>query len=265
MEYLRSSAGYHLDLNENSLRSFDQQTTSENNTINTKKKRGRKNRGIHRDKERRSFSNDYERPKLDFFNDHCDGVIAKYNLDQIHTQGFVKKIEPSDDHVNVHVSMTDSGEIVEYHANQIILALGNAEPSIPTWVDEYDLQNGLVKHLLDDNFDDDLGQNNDENCNMNIAIVGGGITAAHKALQLARKSNIHDNGSPKIHLISHHPLREQQFDTHQDWMMDQAASKRSKEGGGFGLPIPKKQVMYQKCDCLKERRKIKLRNVFQEL
>ena len=37
-------------------------------------------------------------------------------------------------------------------------------------------------------------------------------------------------------------------------MMDQAASKRSKDGGGYGLP--KKQVLYQKCDCLKERRQI---------
>lgn len=55
-------------------------------------------------------------------------------------------------------------------------------------------------------------------------------------------------------MISRQPLKEQQFDTHQDWMMDQAASRRSKDGGGYGLP--KKQMMYQKCDCLKERRKI---------
>ena len=177
----------------------------------------------------------------------------------------VTKIEPSDDRVKVQVSMADTGEMVDYHAKQIVLALGNAEPSIPTWVDEYDLQNGLVKHLLEDNnIDDDntvVGQSDDDSCNnnMNIAIIGGGITAAHKALQLARKnsSNRHDDTeskSPAIHLISRHPLREQQFDTHQDWMMDQAASKRSKDGGGYGLP--KKQVLYQKCDCLKERRQI---------
>ena len=267
MEYLRSSASYHLDLDENSLRTFDHQqhqqqaTTfaSEHSYANTKKRV--KNRGIHKHndkKERRShFSNDYERPRLDLFNHHCDEVIAKFNLDQIHTKGFVQRIEPSEDYVKVQVSMADSGDMVEYHANQIVLALGNAEPSIPTWVDEYDLQNGMVKHLLDDNFDDDIGQNDDgSSCNMNIAIVGGGITAAHKALQLARKMNRQDNDgeSPTIHLISRHPLREQQFDTHQDWMMDQAASKRSKEGGGFGLP--KKQVMYQHCDCLKARRKI---------
>jgi len=269
MEYLRSSAGYHLDLNENSLRSFDQKTTtataSEDSNINTKK-RGKNPRGVQKDKQRRSslFSNDYERPRLDFFNNHCDEVIAKYNLDQIHTKGYVTKIELSDDHVKVQVAMVDSGEMVDYHAKQIVLALGNAEPSIPTWVNEYDLQNGLVKHLLEDNNidDDTVGQSDDDNYNnMNIAIIGGGITAAHKALQLARKSkgssNRHDgteSKSPAIHLISRHPLREQQFDTHQDWMMDQAASKRSKDGGGYGLP--KKQVLYQKCDCLKERRQI---------
>ncbi|KAK1744065.1 hypothetical protein QTG54_005662 [Skeletonema marinoi] len=245
MEYLRSSAGYHLDLNENSLRSFDQKTTtataSEDNSNINIKKRGKNLRGVHKDKQRRSslFSNDYERPRLDFFNNHCDEV-------------------------KVQVSMVDSCEMVDYHAKQIVLALGNAEPSIPAWVDESDLQqNGLVTHLLEDNNIDHntvVGQSDDDSCNnIKIAIIGGGITAAHKALQLARKSSSNrqddtESKSPAIHLISRHPLREQQFDTHQDWMMDQAASKRSKDGGGYGLP--KKQVLYQKCDCLKERRQI---------
>ncbi len=258
MEYLRSSAGYHLDLEENSLRLFDQQaTSSEDSSMPIAKNRG-KNRGSHKDKQRRSlFSNDYERPRLDFFNNHCDEVIAKYNLDQAHTKGFVTKIEPFDDYVKVQVSMGESGEMVDYHAKHIVLALGNAAPCIPAWVDEYDLQNGLVKHLLDDNV---AGQSVDDSCkSMKTAIIGGGISAAHKAIQLAR-NNSSSNGSDTksessaIHMISRQPLKEQQFDTHQDWMMDQAASRRSKDGGGYGLP--KKQMMYQKCDCLKERRKI---------
>ena len=200
----------------------------------------------------------YERPRLDFFNNHCDEVIAKYNLDQIHTKGFVTKIEPFDDYVKVQVSMGESGKMVDYFAEQIVLALGNAAPNIPTWVDEYDLKNGLVKHLLDDN-DSVASESTFDSCkNMKIAIIGGGISAAHKALQLARNTSNNrldtESESSAIHLISRQPLREQQFDTHQDWMMDQAASRRSKDGGGYR--VPKKQMMYQKCDCLKERRKI---------
>mmetsp|Transcript_7370 Transcript_7370/g.11098 ORF Transcript_7370/g.11098 Transcript_7370/m.11098 type:complete len:682 (-) Transcript_7370:95-2140(-) len=91
-----------------------------------------------------------------------------------------------------------------------------------------------------------------------VAIVGGGITAAHKALELSRRyqqEKKDGNAAPSsIHLISRHPLKEQQFDTHQDWMMDRAASKRSEEGGGSGTP--KCQVLFQQCDCWKERRKI---------
>lgn len=265
MKYLRSSAGYHLDLTEDSLRSFDQtdgKSHSDTAAVGvTKKQNGKKKssraKANHRSKDGH-FSNDYERPTLDFFNEHCDSVITKYHLDEIHTKGLVRRIEPVDDHVRVHVSLADSGELVEYHANHIVLALGNDEPSYPDWVDDCDVENGFVKHLLDVNFDDEsdsMQRNQHRENNRSVAIVGGGITAAHKALELSRKYLRDDNDhDPSTHLISRHPLKEQQFDTHQDWMMDRAASKRSATGGGYGLP--KRQVTFQKCDCWQERRQI---------
>lgn len=100
-----------------------------------------------------------------------------------------------------------------------------------------------------------------------IAVLGGGITAAHKVLELVRansnknkskndstRTTIHnDTLKRRIHLISRNTFKEQQFDTHQDWMMDQAASKRSEEGGGYGTPD--RQKKFKSSTCWKERRK----------
>ena len=291
MKYLRSSAGYHLDLLEDSLRFFgndgddnhgdgDEFATRTNNdkagqkrkTTTKKNKRKKKKRlQIHNNNKEGYFSNDYKRPRLDIFNQHCDSVIDKYNLDQMHTQGIVTKIEPLEDYVKVQVLLStnskDEGghnhaKTIEYHADKIVLALGNDEPSYADWVEDYDVEKGFVRHLLDVDVDADADGNvnhgPDKEKLHRVAIVGGGITAAHKALELSRRyqqEKKDGNAAPSsIHLISRHPLKEQQFDTHQDWMMDRAASKRSEEGGGSGTP--KCQVLFQQCDCWKERRKI---------
>jgi len=255
MEYLRSSAGYHLDIGEDSLRSFSSREDMAgmgNKLIkNAGKKNKRKRKKPQKQKKDQYFSTDYERPRLDFFNEHCDSVISKYSLDQIHIKGIVEKIIPFHDFVEVHVSFKDSEkEKLIYRANQIVLALGNDEPSYVEWVEETDIKNGFVRHLLDTSD----GHNNARILNddkSSIAIVGGGITAAHKALELSRKEFTKRR---TIHLISRHPLKEQQFDTHQHWMIDKAASKRSKDGGGYGLP--ERQVKFQNCKCWKERRSI---------
>jgi thioredoxin reductase len=224
MEYLRSSAGYHLDVDENSLRR-------------------------HFRKEKKSvFAKDYERPRLDIFNQHCDSVIQKYGLNELHQPGKVVAIEPKDDHVQVRVSLNEDDSSKLYKADNVVLALGNDDPSYAEWVDVKDIEERLVCHLLDEKQNKD--STFDVNEQKNIAVIGGGITAAHKALELAKKSSKETN----IHLISRHPLKEQQFDTHQDWMMDRAASKRSEESGGAGMP--KRQRMFATEASLGVRRKI---------
>jgi lysine/ornithine N-monooxygenase len=282
MKYLRSSAGYHLDVLEDSLRFFgngdnhgDEFATRTDNDESGKKKakknkRKKKKRSqIHNNNKEGYFSNDYKRPRLDIFNQHCDSVIDKYNLDQIHIQGIVTKIEPLEDYVKVQVLLNtdskDEGEhnhakTIEYHAEKIVLALGNDEPSYADWVEDYDVEKGFVRHLLDVDagIDADVNHRPDKEKLHSVAIVGGGITAAHKALELSRRYQQEKKDGnaalPSIHLISRHPLKEQLFDTHQDWMMDRAASKRSEESGGYGTP--KRQVLFQQCDCWKERRLI---------
>ncbi|EJK51841.1 hypothetical protein THAOC_28949, partial [Thalassiosira oceanica] len=90
-------SGYHLDIPDDALRKFSNDNSGRNKTRETNKRRG-------------TFSKDYERPQLDFFNDHCDHVVSKYHLDQIHTKGKVKKIDPSNDRfVAVQVEKVDGG------------------------------------------------------------------------------------------------------------------------------------------------------------
>jgi lysine/ornithine N-monooxygenase len=287
MEYLRSSAGYHLDLDEHSLRRQFGVDTGNAAVGNTKgvgrkkfKKSRKKNVSLQGITSNDVFAKDYERPRLDAFNEHCDSVITKYNLDQLHVQGIVTSIEPKEDHVKVVLSLLseqkkninnneyDIGGMISYTytAQNVILALGNDEPSYADWVDEEDIEQGFVRHILDDTQRRAGGKVRDHDVK-DIAVLGGGITAAHKVLELVRansnknkskndstRTTIHnDTLKRRIHLISRNTFKEQQFDTHQDWMMDQAASKRSEEGGGYGTPD--RQKKFKSSTCWKERRK----------
>ena len=260
MEYLRSSAGYHLDLEENSLRrQFGIKPKNGPGSGGQKKK---KKTPASASASSEFFTADYERPRLDVFNQHCDSIINKYKLDKMHTHGAVTSIEPTDSHVRVGVSLPN-GKTVVYEAGNVVLALGNDEPAYADWVKEEDIEQGLVRHLLDDDNNERRSKSHASSMNQDcrhgrsIAVIGGGITAAHKALELARQSK-DGNSSPvvdhHVHLISRHSLKEQQFDTHQDWMMDRAASKRSEEAGGSGMP--KRQQMFANNSSWEERRKI---------
>ena len=84
----------------------------------------------------------------------------------------------------------------------------------------------------------------------NVAVIGSGMTAAHKILELLSKMKDENYPNRTIHLVSIHPIKEKQFDTHQDWMMDRAGSERSIQGGGYGFS--NRQLMFQNCSCYQE-------------
>mmetsp|Transcript_60649 Transcript_60649/g.71992 ORF Transcript_60649/g.71992 Transcript_60649/m.71992 type:complete len:483 (+) Transcript_60649:264-1712(+) len=290
MEYLRSSAGFHLDRDEHALRRHFGVVVGVGKKKRQKKKKSPASQGGMGNR-KGVFAKDYERPRLDAFNQHCDSVVTKYNLDQLHVEGIVTSIEPVEDHVKVVVSCplpnnidTDDGSNhahdIEtksrisrtYTAQNVVLALGNDEPSYPEWVDEEDIAREIVRHLLDDrrptklshnitSVDADTDEDTDHVEVKDVAVIGGGITAAHKVLELVRTARTHstrDNTKRHIdntiHLISRHPLKEQQFDTHQDWMMDRATCRRSEEVGGVGTPDC--QETFRSCNCWEERRRI---------
>ena len=246
MTYLRSSASYHLDVREDSLRRYaEKKMDSSSGNI---------------------FAPDYKRPLLNFFNEHCDYVVQKNHLDEAHLQGMVIDIVPNEDHVQVQIRRPN-GDVVEMCSENIVLALGSDAPEYPDWVDQETIRTGKVRHIFDD-YDNGTRQFEQEDVDgdagsctsprhRSIAVVGGGISAGHLALKLAREAtncnNVNDVHTT-VHVICRHDLREQQFDTHQDWMMDSYAAKRSEAGGGQG--VPECQRHFASLDSFVERRKI---------
>lgn len=224
MVYLRSSSTYHLDVREDGLKRYAEQGKNKNN------------------RQPQLFAADYQRPRLDFFNEHCDHVIEKHHLDQVHLQGTVTDVIPKDNHVEVEIRQP-SGDVIKTCAENVVLALGSDDPAYPDWANDDMIRTGQVKHIFDEEYDS-------HHHHESIAIVGGGISAAHLALKL---HNLHGN-STTIHMICRHELREQQFDTHQDWMMDSLAAKRSEAGGGQG--IPECQRHFASLDSFTERRNV---------
>mmetsp|Transcript_8351 Transcript_8351/g.18181 ORF Transcript_8351/g.18181 Transcript_8351/m.18181 type:complete len:467 (+) Transcript_8351:110-1510(+) len=221
MAYLRSSASYHLDVREDGLKRFAHAVEG-TATKRSKQKRQSISSTL--------FASDYQRPRLDFFNEHCDHVVRKNELDRAHVQGTVTDVVPNENHVEVEIEKPN-GDIVTAYAKNVVLALGNAPPVVPDWANDEMIHAGKIKHI----FDEGVGLDFHASArNRSIAIVGGGISAAHLALKLEREAGA--RSTTAVHLVCRHDLREQQFDTHQDWMMDSAAAARSEAGGGQGLP-----------------------------
>ena len=301
MDYLRSSAGYHLDIHEQSLRahyyataatptatsSRNRHNNHSNSNRNLSKKRKRKQNKKRNNNNSSSsssknpktpvFANDYERPTLAVFNTHCAAVIAKYQLQSLHVRGTVTAIaavaatnetETTVFEVEVKVPDDDAvagappqrNTIIKYQAHNIVLAVGNAAisyentknanntPAKNPWIDADDIEHGYVRHIFDDE-NTMKQQQRPENHPMNeehaIAVVGNGISAVHKVLALVKQrrqqrqknKNTTKNNNNTIYLISKNPdFILQQFDTHQDWMMDRAAAQRSLQHGGAGWP-----------------------------
>jgi len=144
-------------------------------------------------------------------------------------------------------------EPLTIQAKNVVLALGSDDPTYPSWACHHDDKNS-IPHILDTaSFDP-----NAFSIPSKIAIVGGGISAVHKALDIVgRSQNAAENinhDAPLVHIISRHEIREQQFDTHQEWMMDQDAVERSQKAGGSGLP--QRQVEFRQLQSFLERRKV---------
>ena len=114
----------------------------------------------------------------------------------------------------------------------MVFALGGGAPAYPEWVCQTAVSQGLIRHVFEKS--PEAGDS--------VAIIGGGISAAHLALR-------HSRAGAKVHMVFRHDLREQSFDCHQDWMMTRDASERT----GF---IPERQLTFAGIDSFEERRDI---------
>ena len=199
MTYLRSTSSSHVDVREDGLRRFA----------------GRRDRS--------AFAPDYARPRLDVFNAHADRVVARDRLAAAHVRATVEDVFPAGALAAV-AARTSAGGVETLYAENVVLALGDDRPAVPPWVDARALADGRVAHAFDgDPFAPAPRPG------AAVAIVGGGVTAAHLALSAA------STAGATVDVLSRGGLPvERPFDVHPDWMMTAEAAARSEAGGGAG-------------------------------
>jgi len=180
MSHLRSPGVHHLDLEPFSLIRF------------AGNRRGRPP-GLLRGR--------YDRPSLDLFNAHCNHVIERFGLNEIHLCGQAERLEPEGDGVQV---TTASG--ATFKARRVVLAIGaGGQPEWPPWAPRDDPR---IRHLFDSGTSrPDSEQSDDER----FLVVGGGISAAQSALRLAAEGRA-------VELVSRHPIRAHHFDIDPGWL-----------------------------------------------
>lgn len=277
MAFLRSSVGFHLDIPVQGLKEFagDYHRTTTASAPQTRKpskkaqRKAKNNRNKGGNPDNIFVGSDYQRPALKLFNDHCDLVVDKYGLEKCLFRGRVESIQSSssnntNDNDNNRIALpvnvvirtgSDAEAITAVSADNIVLAVGNDDPLFPEWSTDLTSKSKdhKISHLLQISESSETSGSCAENGNHGsgesvdgprvVAIIGGGISAVHKALQLTSVDNVNNQKTTNddkttsvvVHIVSRHPVREQQFDTHQDWMMTDELAKRSLEKGGKGL------------------------------
>lgn len=194
MPYLRSPSVHHLDLHPFSLQSFKEKGSS-------------------------SFYGYYKRPALDVFNEHCQFVLDEIEIHKAWKQGYVENVSRTNNAWEVQL---DSRETIK--GKNLIIATGmNNKISYPDWgeelVKEHSQQAGHV-------FQEKLPLMKPP-----IAVIGGGISAAHLMVKLSKEFK------GELYQISRHPYRIHDFDSDPGWLG------------------PKNMNDYQKLSSYKERRK----------
>ena len=177
MTHLRSPSVHHLDQDPWALQRFAG-------------KRKKRRPGL--------FAAPYDRPALDLFNAHCDHVLERYELSELHVQARAVSGEISCD--GVTVALSDGRRVV---AKNIVLAMGVSEQ--PHWPDWAPRRSPRVQHVF--GLDNVRWPTSPET----VAVVGGGISAGQTALRLMREGH-------RVHLLSRHDLRQHQFDSEPGWL-----------------------------------------------
>ena len=177
MTHLRSPAVHHLDLSPWSLLRFANK---------------RKNR------KRGHFAPPYDRPSLSLFNAHCDQVIDRFGLADLHVQA--RAMTVSVDCEGVEIRLSDGTKVASRH---VVLAMGGSESvEWPAWAPEGEQR---IQHVFSHDFDGWPISSE------TIAVVGGGISAGQVALRLQKEGHC-------VHLVSRHALRKHQFDSDPGWL-----------------------------------------------
>ena len=186
MKSLRSSLVHHIDVDPFSLKKFAD--SSEGSAYG--KLRGK-----------------YGHPDLDLFNAHCRRVVEENALESLHIVDSVVDLSRSDvgdgkwgDRKKVVLS----NETLS--SRNVVLALGNPEPLWPEWVRSLSTNGTSVFHCFD------LERSKEDFRGKNVAVIGGGLTAAQAALKIA------SGKARRVKIFSRHPLKKAQFDSDPGWI-----------------------------------------------
>lgn len=193
MDYLRSPSVHHQNPDPHSLRKFS-----------------KTNDYAH------AFIGRYERPRLDLFNEHCDHDFNELRLLDSWLSASVVGLQK-----RVQGWRIDTQEGKTLEAECVLLAVGvNESPHYPKWAYS---EEERIQHIFSEEINHTDGP---------LAIVGGGISAAHLAHTYARQ-----NDTP-VTLIKRHPFRIHDFDSDPGWLG------------------PKYLNQYHQVSCYEERREL---------
>ena len=180
MQYLRSPSVHHIDVHPFSLQQFGKISEDQN-----------------------QFYGKYKRPTLLMFNDHSDKVTSEANRKKSWHRGLVENVVKINDFWEV---ITEIGEIIR--SKNVVIAISvNDQLLIPNWVEKLASHNPKRVHHI---FDDKLPELTE--IKAPIAIIGGGITAAHLAIKMSREY------PGEVTLIKRHPFRIHDFDSDPGWL-----------------------------------------------
>lgn len=199
MPFLRSPFVHHLDEDPYSLQTYVKKHAYTKQTV---------------------FYGPYKRPSLSLFNEHCDFLVKEMSLKDAWVKGDVSKVMKSRD--GWQVELKDGQKVL---SKKVVIAIGVGEQlNIPSWASPLIKQSQNIFHIFNKTL------LNTEQLERDIAIVGGGITAAHLAIKLSQLFPKH------VTLLMRHPFRVHDFDSDPGWLG------------------PKKQNAYQKLDSYLHRR-----------
>ena len=188
MAFLRSPAVHHLGL-----------APFELLQLAGRRKRDRRGQGL--------FAPPYNRPSVAFFARHCRSVVEAHGLAELHVQDRVQHIDLEGHCATLQLA---SGSTVS--ADRVVLALGNSDhPHWPAEASALRDRGGAVHHV----FGPDAPIDPDP-LPADVAILGGGISAAQLAVRLARQPG--PSGKRRVTVLARHEPREHQFDSDPGWI-----------------------------------------------
>ncbi len=152
-----------------------------------------------------AFIEPYHRPHLALFRAHCDWVIESHGLRALRQGASATGLRDLGASVRVE---TSAGSIDAAH---VILAIGgSAQPRWPSWAVAARRLGARIDHVFDGNDDVQSGERG------TVAIIGGGISAAQLAAQLA--SALDGRGVQDVVVIARHAPRISAFDIDAGWL-----------------------------------------------